>query len=287
MGKLSRILEKSGYSVDLSSFVEPEEVEFPAVEDSVASTNSQTETQAPAVCHKEQPSSCCNRANGEDYPEVFCRSKELSEAFRLLCSKIFEPANKNTVPRSLMITSVVPGEGRSVVAANIGISLAQHIDQSLILVDCDLRLSSLAKLLGVPSEAGVSDYLSYEGELPGLVQETQVGKVRILAAGTPPENSSELLGSVRIHDLVEELACCYPESCFIFDTPSMEAVPESYVLSQAVDGVVLVVQPERSDQAMIQRVISDIGAHKILGIISNGSGVGSCQPQSSFSFQEV
>ena len=207
-------------------------------------------------------------------------SNELSESFRALCSKIFDATNGKAVPHSIMITSVVPGEGRSFVSANFGIFLAQYIEQSLMLIDCDLRQSSLAKLLGIPVEAGVSEYLLYEEDLPSLIRPTQDEKVNILTAGTPLENSSDLLGSVRIHDLVEELTSSYPERYFIFDTPSMEAVPESYVLSLAVDGVVLVAQPGR-DKAMLKRVISDIGAHKILGVISKS------QSESIYSFQEV
>jgi capsular exopolysaccharide synthesis family protein len=285
MGKLSKMLEKSGYSIDLDSFVEPDDVQFDVVDDHITTAKNDTEPSAQIDCHGFTFTGVTGEGQ-KDHPEVFCPHK-VSESFHLLCSKIFEPANKKKIPRSIMITSVVPGEGRSYVAANIGISLAQNINHSLMFIDCDLGRSSLANVIGVSAEAGVSDYLLYKEELSALIQQTPVEKVCILPAGTPPDNSSELLGSVRIHDLVEELAASYPDRYFIFDTPPMEAVPESYVLSQAVDGVVLVVSPKRSDQVRLQQVISDIGAHKILGIISRDDGGGDCQPQGYFSFQEV
>ena len=287
MGKLSKMLEKSGYSIDLDAFVEPDDVEFDVVEDSIATAGKDTVHYAQADSFNRHTLPSVPGEGPKDNPEVFCPHK-VAESFQLLCSKIFEPANKKNIPRSIMITSVVPGEGRTYVAANIGISLAQKIDQSLMFIDCDLRRSSLANFIGVTAEAGVSDYLLYTGELSALIRQTPVEKVCILPAGTPADNSSELLGSVRIHDLVEELAASYPDRYFIFDTPPMEVVPESYVLSQAVDGVVLVVCPERSDEVRLQQVISDIGAHKILGIISrDDGGGGDCQPQSCFSFQEL
>ncbi|TKB12206.1 CpsD/CapB family tyrosine-protein kinase [Desulforhopalus sp. IMCC35007] len=281
------MLEKSGYSTDLDAFVEPDDVKFDAVEDSIALAKKDTVHYARADSLHGYPLPRVPGEGQNNHPEVFCSAQKLSESFRLLCSKIFEPANNKNIPRSIMITSVAPGEGRSYVAANIGMSLAQHIDQELLFIDCDLRRSSLANVIGVTAEAGVSDYLLYKGELSALIQQTPVEKVGILPAGTPPDNASELLGSVRIHDLVEELAASYPDRCFIFDTPPMEVVPESYVLSQAVDGVVLVVCPERSDEVRLQQVISDIGAHKILGIISRDDGGADCQSQSSFSFQEL
>lgn len=95
-------------------------------------------------------------------------------------------------------------------------------------------------------------------------------KLSILASGLPPANPAELLGSERMENLVAELASRYPDRYVIFDTPPFEVASESKVLSQAVDGVVLVIRQGVSDRTLIEKIISDIGKEKIIGVIFNG-----------------
>ena len=95
-------------------------------------------------------------------------------------------------------------------------------------------------------------------------------KLSILASGLPPANPAELLGSERMEHLVAELAGRYPDRYVIFDTPPFEVASESKVLSQAVDGVVLVVRQGISDRTLIEKIISEIGRDKIIGVIFNG-----------------
>ncbi len=169
-----------------------------------------------------------------------------------------------------MVTSALPREGKSFVSANLGIALAQGVDQHSLVVDCDLRVPSLAQLFGVPSERGLVDYLQERADLSSLLRKTSMEKLSILASGVPPANPAELLGSERMHNLVEELASRYPDRYVIFDTPPLEVASETKVLSQAVDGVVLVVRQGISSRTLIEKFISDIGKEKIIGVIFNG-----------------
>jgi|GEM_PF-409142 len=197
-------------------------------------------------------------------------SSKTAESFRVLRSKILLPQDGRPAPKTIMVTSALPQEGKSFVSANLGIALAQGVDQHSLLVDCDLRVPSLAKLFGVPFDRGLVDYLQGSGEIYSLIKKTSMEKLSILASGLPPANPAELLGSERMENLVAELASRYPDRYVIFDTPPFEVASESKVLSQAVDGVVLVIRQGVSDRTLIEKIISDIGKDKIIGVIFNG-----------------
>lgn len=197
-------------------------------------------------------------------------SNLISESFRLLRSKLLKPPDGRPVPKSIMVTSALPQEGKSFIAANLAISLAHGVDQHCLLVDCDLRLPSLAKSLGVENHVGLVDYLRGEANLSSLIQKTAVDKLSIVASGIAPANPSELLGSSRMQDLVEELSARYPDRIVIFDSPPVNVASESIVLGQVVDGVVLVVRHGKAGKMLLHKVISDIGRDKIVGVVFNG-----------------
>lgn len=197
-------------------------------------------------------------------------SNRTAESFRVLRSKILLPQDGRPAPKTIMVTSALPQEGKTFVTANLGIALAQGVDQHALLVDCDLRAPSLAKLFGISSENGLSDYLQGNDDLSSLLHRTSSMKLSILASGLPPVNPAELLGSARMLNLVEELSDRYPDRYVIFDTPPLEVASESKVLSQAVDAVVLVVRQGTSSRALVEKFISDIGKDRIVGVIFNG-----------------
>lgn len=197
-------------------------------------------------------------------------SGQISEAFRVLRSKILMPLDGRQVPKTIMVTSVLPREGKTFVTANLGIALAQCVDQYSLLVDCDLRLPSLAKLFGVLDDRGLTDYLRSKAEMADLIRKTSMEKLSILASGIPPVNPAELLGSARMHGLVGELSSRYPDRFVIFDSPPLQVASESMVLAQVVDGVVLVVRYGVSTRSLVEKAIEEIGKQKIIGMIFNG-----------------
>jgi exopolysaccharide/PEP-CTERM locus tyrosine autokinase len=254
MGKMSKVLEKSG--VDDISGKKERGLERDKI---VENENSLQDI-------------VFNGSAGWDerLTHVTSFSSEASEAFRVLRSAILMGRDGNEVPRTIMVTSALPREGKSFVSANLGIALAHGLDQHALLVDCDLRVPSLAQLFGVPSEKGLSDYLQEKETIEGLIRKTSVNKLSIVPSGQPPVNPSELLGSSRMHDLVKELSERYEDRVVIFDSPPFQVASESRVLAQAVDGVVMVVRYALSDRSHVKRVIDDIGREKILGTIFNG-----------------
>lgn len=270
MGKLTKVLEKSGYTIDLSGFEEPEVV-FELVKENqgVGGHTHQDFQENLLEKDRSERGERVDIAPGLRPAVVIELPGKLSESFQTLQSEILRPALGRTVPKSIMITSVLPGEGKSFITANLGRTFA-GIDQNCMLVDCDLRDPRLAASFGAENLCGVADYLLGDENLQGLIQETSVATLSLLASGVPHLDPDELLGSVRIHDLVEELRSNYPDRFLIFDTPALQIVPESIVLSHAVDGVVLVTRHGVSSKEAVKRAVFDIGVDKILGIITNG-----------------
>ncbi len=206
----------------------------------------------------------------ERLTKVASFASHTAESFRVLRSKILLPQDGRPAPKTIMVTSALPREGKSFVSANLGIALAQGVDQHSLLVDCDLRVPSLAQLFGVPFNRGLVNYLQGNADISSLLQKTSLAKLSILASGLPPGNPAELLGSARMQNLVEELSSRYPDRYVIFDTPPLQVASETKVLSRAVDGVVLVVRQGISSRTLIDKFISDIGKDKIIGVIFNG-----------------
>lgn len=192
------------------------------------------------------------------------------EVFKSLRSRILHPKDGKRPPRTIMVTSVGPGEGKSFITANLGISLALGMDQYSLLVDCDLRRPKLASLFGLAAEPGLGDYLKEEGSLADMIQRTSVDKLSLLASGSPPGNPAELLSSQRMRSLVRELAQRYEDRFIIFDTPPALSASESVVLAGDVDAVVLVVRQRGTGREGLTKLVELLGRDKILGVVFNG-----------------
>jgi len=192
----------------------------------------------------------------------------LSEYFRTLRTRILHPAS-GPPPRSLLITSTTPAEGKSFVCANLGISIAQGVEQYALMVDCDLRRPTLGQLFGLPCDHGLSDHLARGVDLASLIQKTEVRKLSIIPAGHPPDNPSELLDSDRMTGLVDELVARYHDRLILLDSPPLQAAAETAILAQQVDGVVLVVRWGAGRREYIKTLIDIVGKEKIVGVVFN------------------
>ena len=260
MGKFSTTLEKGEQQVintqnTVDEWLQPEKIEAVAPQSTnltSASTKATTDNPWNARLFK---------AVNEDI--------SLPEIFKVLRSRILHPQNTEKSIKTVMITSASPKEGKSFIAANLGISLAQGMDQHSLLVDCDLRRPSLAGLLGVSGAFGLVDYLKDDTPLPNLIVKTIIDKLSIIPSGRPPLNPSELLSSAKMMALSDELSQRYDDRIIIFDTPPIMVAAETRVLAGLVDAVILVVREGVSRKNEIQKTIDTIGKNKILGMVYN------------------
>jgi exopolysaccharide/PEP-CTERM locus tyrosine autokinase len=201
----------------------------------------------------------------------------LPEVFKSLRSKILHPLDGGKVPKTIMVTSAIPKEGKSFITANLGISLAHGMDQHSLLVDCDLRKPMLAKMFGLDNRVGLVDYLRDDIALSELIEKTPIKTLSLLTSGKPPANPAELLGSTKMSSLVEELSGRYEDRIIIFDSPPMLVATESSVLAGQVDAIILVVRQSTSGKAQIQKLIDTIGTERILGIVFNDQTINPLQ----------
>jgi len=191
-----------------------------------------------------------------------------SEQFRLLKNNILFP-EKGTVPKCIMITSTVPGEGKSFVAANLAITLAQSIDEYVLLMDCDLRAPAIHSMFGYNDPQGLSEYLSKAKPLSSLLVNSFMDKLKVLPAGQIPANPSELLSSEQMRRLIHEVKLRYSDRYIIIDTPPPNLTSETSVISRQVDGIVIVIKQGQTRKKDILNVIDIYGREKILGVVYN------------------
>jgi capsular exopolysaccharide synthesis family protein len=170
-----------------------------------------------------------------------------------------------------MVTSPQPLDGKTTVAANLAINIAQSINEYVMLVDCDLRRPSMHNLLGLNGQEGIREYLEKGTSVAPYLMKTPLEKLTLLPAGKPPSNPSELLSSEKMRTLVEELKVRYEDRYIIFDVPPSEFTAEVTFLAPMMDTVLLVVRSGKTDRDLLVKTVENIGAQRILGIVFNAS----------------
>ncbi len=275
MGNISDVLEKSG--VGLAGKKTEYKVQQPELNTAIQDPPRPPPRQqsvADTITREPRKHNTLSSAGAWDerLTSVTHSSTGVAEAIRVLRSRILYPQNGRKRPQTIMIASSAPQEGKSFVSANLAVTMARGLDQYSLLVDCDLRRPSLARMFGLSSvcRRGLSDYLKENYDLSELIYKTSVEKLSILASGEPPVNPAELLSSERMAQLVAELSDRYKDRFIIFDSPPYQVASESNVLAKEVDGVVLVVGYGKSDRSQVKSMVELIGAEKIIGVVFNG-----------------
>ena len=191
----------------------------------------------------------------------------VAEAFRILRTNI-QFANVDRTLRTLLVTSSVPGEGKTSVVANLGMVMAQD-GRRVLLVDADLRRSHLHRVLGVPNLTGLTSLLLNEVDLQGCIVETDIPNLYVLPSGPAPPNPSELLGSQRMAQLIERLRSF--ADVVLFDVPPVLACADAMVLATKTDGVVLVIDSRSTRRGAATRALEMLRnvEAKVLGGVLN------------------
>jgi len=191
-----------------------------------------------------------------------------SEQFRQLKNNILFP-EKGNPPRCIMVTATSPGEGKSFVAANLAISIAQNIDEYVLLLDCDLRSPSIDSMFGFNHVQGLSEYLSQSKPLSSVLVKSFLNKLTLLPAGKIPPNPSELLSSEQMKRLIHEVKLRYSDRYIIIDTPPPYLTSETNAISRQVDGIIIVIQQGKTRKKDVLNLIDIYGGEKIIGVVYN------------------
>jgi polysaccharide biosynthesis transport protein len=191
----------------------------------------------------------------------------IAEAYRFLRTDLLLCTETNGA-KSIMVATAKPGQGGTITAANLGISLAMD-GKRVILVDADMRRPSLHRIFKAPNDYGLSNLLANEKDLEEVIFSTEIENLLLIPGGPEPSNPSELLGSERMKRLTAKLS--EHADFVLFDTPSAIAFTDAVVLSRIVDGVVLVVRAQtvpRGAELQVRNLLNKAKAN-ILGVVLN------------------
>ena len=190
------------------------------------------------------------------------------ESFRRLRTPILNPSS-GPKPRTILVTSVVPSEGKGFICANLGVAIARDVEQHAIMLDCDFRSPALAQLFGLSNETGLVDHLRDNVDLSLLIRKTGQPKLSLIPSGKPPANPSEILTSTRMSRLIEEMAERYDDRIILFDSPPNIVASETGILAKHLDGVILVVRHGGAKKEHVKRFVDTVGPEKIVGLVYN------------------
>jgi non-specific protein-tyrosine kinase len=177
---------------------------------------------------------------------------------------------------SMLVTSANPHEGKTFTAINLGVSIAQELDRTVLLVDADLRKHTryhqdfASDFFGTDMSEGLSNYLLGQAEIPQLLINPGIERLVLLPGGRPLPNSAELLGSPRMVMLVKDIKSRYSnDRIIIFDSPSMLTCADPLVLSRYVDGILFVIEAERTTAENISKSMELLRGKQIFGTVLN------------------
>ncbi|MFS0724098.1 CpsD/CapB family tyrosine-protein kinase [Paenibacillus sp. 1P07SE] len=196
-------------------------------------------------------------------------SSSISEAYKTLRTNIRFSAVGKAV-KVLLVTSAGPEEGRTTTAANLAVTYAQE-GKNVLLIDGDLRRPAIHHIFNLPGNLGLSDLLVDDRRPSGVISKSGVKGLSILPAGSIPPNPSELLGSVRMDEILQELREGY--EVIIIDSPPALSVTDAQIWGAMSDGVVLVIRYGKvplEDIRTLKSGMEHVQA-QILGVVLNRS----------------
>ncbi len=195
-------------------------------------------------------------------------SSMVAEQFRRLRTYLIKPGMDNSL-KTILITSAMAGEGKSLIAINLAITIAIELHSNALLVDCDLRNPTLSRWFGFEEAKGLSNYLLGEAEIPDLLVKSSVDKLTILPGGTLQDNPVELIGSNKMKSLVQDLKSRYADRYIIFDSSPLLATTEPSVLNEMVDGILFVIRSGDTPRESVLQALKLLDKKKIMGVVLN------------------
>jgi capsular exopolysaccharide synthesis family protein len=193
------------------------------------------------------------------------------ESYRMLRTSVLL-STAGAPPKTILITSSQPGEGKTTTAVNTAISLSQ-LGASVLLIDADLRRPAIHKAFKIPHARGISNYLSSHTPLDDLIVKLPIPNLSVLPCGPIPPNPAELISSERMQELLRELSRQFDH--ILIDSPPLISVTDPVILSTMVDGSILVVQSGKSTRELVRRArreLAGVGA-RVFGVVLNNVNV--------------
>jgi protein-tyrosine kinase len=191
-----------------------------------------------------------------------------AEQFRTLRTHLYRLRKKQPI-RTLLVTSALPGEGKSFVALNLAQVIVRQHERRALLIDGDLRASKLHVCMGAPCAPGLADYLDGEVDEFGVLQADQKNDLFLIAAGKIAANPAELLANDRLKSLLDRLAPVF--DWIIVDAPPLPPVSDASLLAGLCDGVIFVVRAAVTAYDLAQAACQELREKNLIGVVLNGA----------------
>ena len=192
---------------------------------------------------------------------------------RPLVSNAFGKGSEGITRANLiLITSSLPGEGKTFTAINLALSIANERDKQVLLIDADVARPSISRVLGIKSAPGLIDYLDSDDiSFSDITLSTNMPGLRIIPAGKLHKHSTELLSSNKMALLADELSSRYPDRVVIFDSPPLLAATQGEILAKLAGQVVLVIEAEKTMQSVVMESVDKLASCDVVLALFNKS----------------
>lgn len=191
-------------------------------------------------------------------------------AYRLLRSRLANRIKRNNW-LSLAIASPTQGDGKSVTAVNLAISVAREKQKPVYLIDLDMRNPSVCRFLGIRDIRPLPEYLLGQARPEEVIFETSFPSLNVAAALTPTESASELLAGPRFSDLLAHIRLRSPDAAVIVDLPPVNVTDEALLVGPRVDAFLIVVSEGKTERTQLAKALSTLGEFTIAGVVVNKS----------------
>ncbi|VAW90506.1 hypothetical protein MNBD_GAMMA17-1994 [hydrothermal vent metagenome] len=217
-----------------------------------------------------------NRLESEGYlPDNYedsCQFSEFRKIKRPILKKAFpKEKSEGELPRNLvMISSAVPGEGKTFCAINLMLNIILERDITVLLMDVDCMRRSLSKVFGVEALPGLVDVLEGDTSIEDVIINTEIPQLKLIPAGRAHKHSAELLAGDRMKQLAAEIPERYADRIILMDAPPLLAANDAEILSQYAGQAIIVTEADKTPQSIIQQALICIDTEKTLtGLVLN------------------
>ncbi len=193
-----------------------------------------------------------------------------ADVFRILRTKVLQAMARDNM-RTIAITSANYGDGKTTIAANLALSIALDVKQTVLLVDLDLRSPSVHEVFGLKTNVGLTDYIVDNAPVSTCIVRPSFDRLALLPITKPIENSSELLGTPKMAQLAHELKTRYPDRLVIYDMPPLLSQDDAMAFLPQVDGVILVVRDRTTKTEDIDHCLHALDGANLIGTVLNNS----------------
>ncbi len=196
-------------------------------------------------------------------------SSFVAEQFKIIRTMVLR-SGKDRACRTLLITSALPEEGKTFVSSNLAVSMAQSVSDQVVLIDSDLRNPSLHLLFGIGREReGLTTFCAKDIKVTDVLYRTHLQNLLFMPAGLPSDKNMEGLSTEKLQRLIRDIRQLHKDCFVIFDTGPVQLLADSLMISDLVDGVILVVRIGDTKREVLDKTINTLQERKIIGVVLN------------------